>query len=325
MNTKIADKKKKSKKKPQAKDRVLKILLNPHYEGKGTSFTTIAKLAKLSSRQHASILVNKLKAEGKILVDHTEYEHPRYPTAQCCGKNIYKPGPNAPKKYLKKPEKNSSDYDTNSRKETLINKSLLEKKPQANFFGDLLKKKRRKGENLRKKTNRFGKKHLFAKYGFEKYLPRAPKWWFRDKAKLEAALRLIRNKLKKGFKLRSFINFLSHLLKHGVFGYRRHCSRNLCVALSPNLNYVIPYLATAPIETGYCALKELKHKHGLDTTFTSMSRLLRRGYAHLAMASEVMIKRLKFKPVRSVTGYLNFLVSLKEPYDVLKPKGQKSY
>ena len=66
-------------------------------------------------------------------------------------------------------------------------------------------------------------------------------------------------------------------------------------------------------------LKELK-KRGLNTSFAEIQKLLRKGFSHLACCVEVLLKLLQYQSVRKINGFLNWLVSCKEPFDVFKKK-----
>jgi len=320
--------------KKKAPDRVLSLVLNPKFSQKGISFNTIAKCAKISSRQYASSIVNRLASEGKIRVTHTEYKHPKFPTAQCCGRNIYEPGPKAPKRFQKKNEsqktikKEPKNYDTNfsknSSKEEFARKGV-------NFFSSSFEgskkssKSKRRATKPKRKTTRHGRKGIFKLFGLEKYFPYKPGWWFRDMRSLNKALRLISHKLTNGYHIKNFTKFLTHLLSHGVFGYRRHLARNLSLAIvKPSLERANPYFYSDSIVAGYGAISDLKKKHGLNMNFKNIERLLRNGFDHLGLAAQAVLKRLQLGGIRDVNGFMHFAVSMKEPYDLLKPKGSVS-
>lgn len=164
-------------------------------------------------------------------------------------------------------------------------------------------------------------------YGFKDLAKNAPAWWFRDLEKLKSALKLTRKKLKKGFKCKNLYKFVSFLLKHGVFGFRRHTARNLSVAISrPSLKRVEPYLRTDPIQQTYEGLTNLWKKYNLKIDFDTMQMLLRRRFPHLTSAVDVCQKRLKLEsadPIKNVTAFLSFLVGMDEPYDYLR-KNQRT-
>lgn len=68
-------------------------------------------------------------------------------------------------------------------------------------------------------------------------------------------------------------------------------------------------------------LKDLK-KRGLNTSFSEMTRLQRKGFSHLAQASSVLVKLLKRQEIKNLNAFLNWLISLKEPFSVFQSKGQ---
>ena len=51
-----------------------------------------------------------------------------------------------------------------------------------------------------------------------------------------------------------------------------------------------------------------------------MEKLLRKGFSHLASCVEVLLKILKCQAVKNLNGFLNWLVSLKEPFEVFNKK-----
>lgn len=164
-----------------------------------------------------------------------------------------------------------------------------------------------------------GRKALFAKYGFENQVLKAPNWWFKDIAKLKAALRLLKAKLKRGFKPKNFYKFISYLLKRGVFSWFRHCARETSVAISrPTIKRIEPFMRSEAIANGYESLKKLHQKHALDISFTNIQKLARKGYAKLFTAAEVMLKRLKLPGIKDVNAFMHHLISMKEPYDILR-------
>lgn len=158
-------------------------------------------------------------------------------------------------------------------------------------------------------------------YGFEPYAEKAPIWWFRSPARLKAALRLLKAKLKCGFKPKNFYKFVTFLMKRGTFGYRRHCARETSIAIvRPTIKRIEPYLETEPRTNGYEALKKLHQTHRLDISFSNMQKLARHGYAKLFTSAEVMLKRLKLPGIKDVNAFMHHLISMKEPYDILRKK-----
>lgn len=169
-----------------------------------------------------------------------------------------------------------------------------------------------------------GRKALFAKYGFENQVLKAPSWWFKDIKKLESALKLVQSKLSKKhkpFNLNNFNKFVSYLLKRGVFGWFRHCARETSLAISrPTLKRVEPFLGNDFRTNGYESLKELYKKHHLNISFSNVQKLARHGYSKLFTAAEVMLKRLKLPGIKDVNAFMHHLISMKEPYDILRKR-----
>lgn len=272
------------------------------------------------------------------------------------GKNIYGHGKNFdPKIHLinnlnfsieKNPiinvmfEKNSSQnssnksHHPNSKKTVLIRKFVTKdgldlplknrKKftPNKNYKENLDKSKFAKAKQLefsKKFITQEQKFEVLKTYGFESYAEKSPIWWFRDLTRLKAALRLLKAKLKRGFKPKNFFNFITFLLKHGTFGYRRHIARNTSLAINrPTIDRIEPFMRSEAIANGYESLKKLHQKHALDISFTNIQKLARKGYAKLFTAAEVMLKRLKIPGIKDVNAFMHHLISMKEPYDILR-------
>ena len=71
---------------------------------------------------------------------------------------------------------------------------------------------------------------------------------------------------------------------------------------------------------GYEALKELHKKHNLDLSFSNVQKLLRQGFNKLSISAEVMLKRLKIPGIVNVNAFMHHLLSMKEPYDILRKR-----
>ena len=192
--------------------------------------------------------------------------------------------------------------------------------------------KRKKSKKKQTSTKKYLSKEEWHKYktdilkpfGFENLAKRAPAWWFRDLKRLHSALKRLIKKLKRGWTCRDPFKFICFLMKHGTFGYRRHCARNLSlVIVKPTLKRLEPFLESDSIANGYEAIKSLWKNHNLKIDFTSIQKLLRKNFPHLAAAAHVCQKRLKFtkaEPIRNINGFLSYLVGMDEPYDYLKRK-----
>ncbi|MGE0198863.1 MAG: hypothetical protein AB7S94_08930, partial [Simkaniaceae bacterium] len=57
-----------------------------------------------------------------------------------------------------------------------------------------------------------------------------------------------------------------------------------------------------------------------NTSFKEMEKLLRKGFSHLASCTEVLLKILKWRAIKNLNGFLNWLVSLKEPFEIFNKK-----
>ncbi|MDN3508701.1 MAG: hypothetical protein P0S93_01520 [Candidatus Neptunochlamydia sp.] len=51
-----------------------------------------------------------------------------------------------------------------------------------------------------------------------------------------------------------------------------------------------------------------------------MEKLLRKGFSHLASCTEVLLKILRWRAIKSFNGFLNWLISLKEPFEIFNKK-----
>lgn len=169
------------------------------------------------------------------------------------------------------------------------------------------------------------KLEMLKPFGFESLAKKAPAWWFKNPKRLKAGLKLLRSKLRKGHSCRDPFKFLCFLMKHGVFGYRRHCARNLSLAVvKPTIDRVMPFVESSdPVRQTYDGLVKLHKSHGLKMDFTNVQKLLRKKFPHLTAAVEVCFKRISLNgadKIRNVNGFLNYLVGMANPYDYLERK-----
>lgn len=205
--------------------------------------------------------------------------------------------------------------EPNSPKKFTTNKNSKENLDKSKFAKD------KQPETSKNYITKDQKIEALKAYGFESYAEKAPIWWFRDPARLKAALRLLKAKLKRGFKPKNFFKFVTFLMKRGTFGYRRHCARKTSVAITrPTFKRIEPFMESDALANGYEALKELHKKHRLDISFTNMQKLARHGYSKLFTVAEVMLKRLKLPGIKDVNAFMHHLISMKEPYDILRKK-----
>lgn len=317
FSAKPQKKKRKSRRSGKLKkqEKIRRIILNYGNKGLQISFKQIANKVDCTTR-YAEITVAKLVKAGKVIKTNNEFISKKYAKERVlCGKNLYtSPKPATPKKSEEDNPKSTEKNDAKIRGKTPRNSSkeeLANGTTHRDFF------KRKKEEEVSGKE----KSDLFKRYELQDLYEKAPDWWFRDLKKLKNALKLTRMKIQRGYNCRNKINFISFLLKHGIFGYRRHCARNLSLAINkPNLERVEPFLTSEPLCQGYDALRELRKKHDLDVQFTNIQKLLRKGFSHLGMSAEVMLQRLKLPGVKNVDAFLHHLVGMKEPYDCLKKK-----
>lgn len=216
--------------------------------------------------------------------------------------------------FTDQPLRKSKKFTTNKNYKSNLDKSKFAKTSGMPLAGHFCSSY----EEFLKKS---GRKALFAKYGFEKQVSKAPNWWFKDIVRLKTALRLLKSKLKRGFKPKNFYKFISYLLKRGIFSWHRHCARKTSVAIArPTLKRIEPYMESDSLATGYEALKKLYQTYRLNISFSNVQKLARHGYSKLFTAAEVMLKRLKMPGIKDVNAFMHHLISMKEPYDILRKK-----
>lgn len=308
-------KKRRSRKSTKLKkqEKIRRLVVNYGNKNIPISFKQIATKIGCTQR-YAEITISKLVKAGKIVKTATTFISQKYSKERVlCGKNIY----TSPQKVEIKSEESTEILNEKS-DEKIRNKSKIFTKVKI-AKGTALRNfsKNNFQENLKKEEKRAFLKQL----GFESLAENSPDWWFKKLPLLKKAFRLLKQKLKSGWKCRSQINFITFLLKHGVFGYRHHCARNLSLAINrPTIKRLEPYLASEYIANGYECLKELHKKHNLDITFANVQKLLRKGFSHLSMSADVMLKRLKLPGVNEMNAFLHHIVSMKEPVDVLRKK-----
>lgn len=160
---------------------------------------------------------------------------------------------------------------------------------------------------------------IFQEYGFGKFATKSPPWWLRDKNKLKKALKLLRSKIKRGFRPKNFFKFVSHLLSKGCFGYREKKARSIAEDLNnPTLETADRWLASEKIWQDYENLTTLYKKFNLDISPANFKRLLRKGYCHFTMAARVLLIRLKLPGVHNVNAFFDWLISQENPVDILR-------
>ena len=141
-----------------------------------------------------------------------------------------------------------------------------------------------------------------------------PKWWFRNLFLLRKTLNLFFQKLKKGYHYRSPKKWISSVLKQEGIGYRQKQAQEFSKKIA---NKMLPQ---TPFEKGLIQTLKSLQKQGLDTSSSSLQRLLRKGLSHLQSAVTVLEKFIFWKkPIQSLNGMLNWLVRQKDPLELLKP------
>ena len=297
-------------------DKIQRIALNYGNKGICISFKQIAKKVGCTDT-YAKITIAKLVKAGKVIKTSTEFISKKYDKERVlCGRNLYTSRKksaevNEPKNTPKSAEKDTSKINPKTNSLNLYKYKFANGTTHRNFSKEKISQ-----DGLRKH-----KLEVLGAYGFQDHAQKAPLWWFRDLDRLKKALKLLKRKQAGGYKCKNFFYFISFLMKHGTFGYRRHCARNLSLAINkPNLERIEPLMASSAIAEGYEALKELHKKHNLDVSFTNMTKLLRKNFPQLSIAAQVMIKRLKIPGVEDMNKYLHFIVSMSDPVEVLQRK-----
>ena len=288
-------------------EKIRRLVVNYGNKSIPISFKQIATKVGCTQR-YAEITIAKLVEAGKIIKTATKFISKKYTKERVlCGKNIYTSPPKANAKSTE-----SSDAKIRNKSKIFTKVKIAKGTPLRNSS---------KEENFQELLKKEEKISFLKPLGFENLAETSPDWWYRDLELLKKSLRLLKKKLKTGWKCRDQIKFITFLLKHGIFGYRHHCARNLSLAINrPTMDRIEPYMASPYVANGYEALKELHKKHNLDITFGNVQKLLRKGFSHLAMSADVMLKRLKIPGVNQTNAFLHHIVSMKEPVDVLRKK-----
>lgn len=203
-------------------------------------------------------------------------------------------------------------------KKTLINESLLN--THAKIF---LKSKFSTGckHPFLKKT----KKNLLKQLGFTHLEKQAPDWWFRNLTVLKKTLILLKMKQKRGYIVREEIKWISRCLKDSGRGYRYKKAKEISLAVAYNplspRNKWIKNSSQAYLDL--LLSLTLLHRRGLNLSFQYTQTLLRKGAASLLLALSACLKFLKRNNVRNLNTFLNWIVSLKDPFEMFKKKRKK--
>ncbi|MEM7174323.1 MAG: hypothetical protein AAF443_00130 [Chlamydiota bacterium] len=161
---------------------------------------------------------------------------------------------------------------------------------------------------------------------FQKVLEICPSWWAKNPKILQKTLFLLRKKILKGYRVKAPLRWISSALKDFGAGFRRKQARryaHICSSLAfKNPSATGPTFSSPYVAEGIGNLATLAKK-GLDVSEDAMIFLLRRGFDQLAMASKVLLRIKKKREVQSLNGFLNWLVSLRDPFSVFERDGQK--
>ena len=163
------------------------------------------------------------------------------------------------------------------------------------------------------------KEQIFGKYKLFHLASRAPSWWFSDSATLEKTLKLLNSKKKNGYRVKNEERWISSVLRDRGRGFRHKIAKKTALVLANNRkeSWKILGEASERVLSDFDRLAELK-KRGLKTSFVEMEKLLRKGFSHLASCTEVLLKLLKYQTIQNLNGFLHWLVSLKEPFEVFQ-------
>ena len=264
------------------------------------SFLELSKTLAVSERT-AKRYIKKDLENGFITRERTTYQCRKYKTP-LSGRNIYTL---TDKGYA---------YLNSSNQGSLTPQSLIKKNSSKEEFA------KDKPSAAFSKFKR-EKEKILAKYRLSHLVSRAPHWWFRDLLTLEKTLKLLNNKKKKGYKVKNEERWISSVIRDRGRGFRHKVAKKTSLTLANNKKELLNIVETSSdrVLSDFDRLKELK-KMGLNTSFKEMEKLLRKGFSHLASCTEVLLKILKWRAIKNLNGFLNWLVSLKEPFEIFNKK-----
>ncbi|MEM7174348.1 MAG: hypothetical protein AAF443_00255 [Chlamydiota bacterium] len=156
---------------------------------------------------------------------------------------------------------------------------------------------------------------------FSKLLECCPHWWTENLATLKKTLRLLRQKISKGYRVRSIPCWISSVLKQSGVGFSRRQAAKLSSQISskpPSPTASNP--SSSPYQQEASANLGALAKQGLNTSPKALLPLLRKGNVHLNLAVKALLIIGKKKPIKNPNAFLNWLVSLKNPMDLFKPR-----
>lgn len=264
------------------------------------SFLEISRTLGVSERT-AKRYIKKDLDNGFINRERTTYQCRKYKTP-LSGRNIYT-----------LTDKGQS-YLNNSNQGSLTPQSLIKKNSSKEEFA---KDKPAAAFSKFKRE----KEKILRKYRISHLVSRAPHWWFRDLVTLEKTLKLLNSKKKKRYKVKNEERWISSVIRDRGRGFRHKVAKKTSLTLANNKKELLNIIETSSdrVLSDFDRLKELK-KRGLNTSFKEMEKLLRKGFSHLASCAEVLLKILKWRAIKSLNGFLNWLVSLKEPFEIFNKK-----
>ncbi len=267
---------------------------------------------EIAEKQNISISTAKRRIKrdienGYISRERTKYHCKKYKTP-LQGRNIYHTTPVGekllPQRVLKK--------------RTLLKKSLLS---NPNKKASKPSSMRVCGRNVFSKNQQ----KTLERLGFSHLVGKAPGWWFRSQKNLERTLLLLKRKRAQGYKVKDEVKWTSACLGDGGrgFGYKKAKEVALAVANNPLLPGNKWVKNTGPAHTNLLLSLTLLTRKGLKLSFDWAQRFLRKGAATLQLAMNACLKALKRGRVRNLNSFLNWLVSLKEPFEIFKKKGER--
>lgn len=140
-----------------------------------------------------------------------------------------------------------------------------------------------------------------------------PLWWLKDLPILKRTLKLLHQKIKKGYRVCAPYTWISKVLKENGVGYRQKVATEvICHLQNPYRDANLP----PPVQNTYILLRKFSVL-GLDTSTSSIKKLLRKGFAHLGLALRSFDKLLQYSTgISNPTAFLNYLISLEDPISI---------
>ena len=170
------------------------------------------------------------------------------------------------------------------------------------------------------KRNFLEKEHrkLLEKFGFSHLENEAPRWWFSCKRDLEKTLVLLKRKRAKGYKTKDEKRWISTVIKDQGRGFRYRQAKRTTLAVAKGIlnpkNKWVKDASTAKLDL--LLSLSLLAKRGLKLSFKWMQIFLRKGFSQAQIALKACEKALENGGIRDLKMFLNWLVGLKEPFDI---------